>query len=260
VSAGNLESMSRGKLSCAIALVAVASVFAAAAVAAPPQNLKVTESGGRITATWREPGIFNIPLAAEIARSPKTAGDGSFSEPGKIRAPLGELDTTYTSPVLQNGIWYFHVGAYELGHKCDVDDEGNLTCPTDWSPTVTVRIGPGDGPSVSDTVTGFQKLVVAKRQKLAKLRVQASMPEKGTITVRGTVSVPNAAKVFKLKPVSVAAAAGKTVTIRVKLPKKALKAAKRTLAKGRKVSAKLTILAKDAAGNKQAEKRSVRLR
>ncbi len=197
-----LEFMSRGKLYCAVALLAVAMAFAGVAVAAPPSNVKVTESGGRITATWNEPGILNVPLAAEIARSPKTASDGSFSSAGKIRTPLGEVDVEYTSPVLPNGIWYIHIGAYELGEKCDVDDEGNLTCPPEWSPTVTVRIGPGSGPAVRDTVTGFQTLRVAKLQKAAKMRVQASMAEKGTITVRGTVSVPNAAKVYKLRPVS----------------------------------------------------------
>ncbi len=255
-----LEFMSRGKLYWAIALVAVGLVCAAAAVAAPPSNVKVTESGGRITATWNEPGILNVPLAAEIARSPKTAADGSFSSPGKIRTPLGEIDMKYTSPVLPNGIWYIHIGAYELGEKCDVDEDGNLTCPPEWSPTVTVRIGPGSGPAVRDTITGFQVLRVAKRQKAAKLRVQASMAEKGKIAVRGTVSVPNAAKVFKLRPVSVNATAGKTVTILVKLPKQALKAVRGALKRGKRVKASLTIIANDAAGNKKAEKRSVRLR
>jgi hypothetical protein len=251
--------MSGGKLYCAIALVAVALVSAAAAVAAPPTNVKITESGGRITATWNEPGILNVPLAAEIARSPSTAADGSFSSSGKIREPLGEVDTRYTSPVLQNGIWYIHIGAYELGEKCDVDEDGNLTCPPEWSPTVTVRVGPGSGPAVSDTVTGFQVLRVAKRQKIGKLRVQASMAEKGKITVRGTVRVANAAKIFKLEPVSVSAAAGKTLTIRVKLPKRALKAVKNALKRGKRVKASLTIIAKDAAGNKKTEKRAVRL-
>ena len=41
---------------------------------------------------------------------------------------------------------------------------------------------------------------------------------------------PNAAKVYKLKPVTVTAGAGKTVTVKVKLPKKVLTAAKRALA------------------------------
>jgi hypothetical protein len=250
-----LDFMSRGKLSCAVALLATAA-FAGAAMAAPPSNVKVTESGGRITATWDEPGLFDVPFAAEVARSTRKNADGSFSDAGKIREPLDEIATSWTSPVLPNGTWYVHIGAYELGENCTVDDDGNLKCPTDWSPTVTVRVGPGTGPKVTDTVTEFKMLRVAARQKLAKLRVRAAMAERGTITVRGTINTP---KAFKLKAVSVTALANKTLTIAVKLPKKALKAATRALKRGKKVRANLTIVAKDSAGNRKSEKRSVKL-
>ena len=247
-------------LYCAVALLATGMVLAGVAVAAPPSNVKISVTGNQITATWDEPGLFNIPLAAEVAQSPGTGADGSFSDPGKIRQPLKETDTSWTSPALANGVWFVHIGAYELGEHCGVDDEGNLTCPTDWSPTVTVRIGPGPGPPVSDTITDFKTLRVAKRQKAAKLRVQAAMAEKGTIRVRGTVAVPNTAKVYKLKPVTAAAAANKVVTIRVKLAKKTLAAVRRALSRGRRARANLTIVAKDEAGNRESAKRSVRLK
>jgi hypothetical protein len=244
---------------CAFALLAIA-VFAGAAFAAPPSNVRITESNGRITATWDEPGIADVPYRAEVARRPGTSADGSFSDASKISEPLEDIATTWTSPVLPNGTWYVHIGAYELGENCDVDDEGNLRCPRDWSPTVTVRIGPGSGPSVADTVTEFKTLRVAKRQRIANLLVRASMAERGTITVRGTVSVPNTANVFKLRAVSANAPANKTVTLRVKLSKKALNAAKRAVKRGKKVRASLTIVAKDAAGNRKSAKRSVGLR
>ena len=250
--------MSRGALYWALALLAIA-VFAGAATAAAPSNLKYSVSGARITATWSEPGILDIPLAAEVARSPKVHADGSFAEAGKIRQPLGELDTSWSSPPLPNGTWYVHIGAYELGEHCDVDDEGNLRCPTDWSPTVTVRIGPGSGPAVKDTVTDFKTLRVALRQRMAKLRVQASMAERGTITVRGTISVPNARR-FKLKAVSVTAPPNKVVTVRVKLSKQAVGTIRRALGRRKKVRATLTIVAKDSAGNRKTAKRSVGLR
>ena len=86
------------------------------------------------------------------------------------------------------------------------------------------------------------------------------MPENGTITVGGTVSVPNASKVFKLKRVTVNAVAGKTVKIKVKLPGKALKATRKALKRRRKVKASLTVTAKDGAGNSRSEKRSVKLK
>jgi hypothetical protein len=253
-----LAAMSRGKLYGAVALLAASLVYAGVAVAAPPANLQIGESGGRITATWGEPGLFDIPLAAEIAQSPKTGADGSFSDPGKTRDALGEIDTSWTSRVLANGIWYVHIGAYELGEKCGVDDEGNLTCPTDWSPVYTVRIGPGSGPSVRDTIIDFRSLRVAKRQKAAKLRVLASMAEKGSITVRGAVKVGG--KGFNLRPVTASCQANRTVTLRVKLSKKAMAAVGGALSRGRKVRANLTILARDAAGNRKSAKRSVTLK
>jgi hypothetical protein len=254
--------MSRGRLYCAFALLATV-LFAGVAFAAPPSNVQISESGGRITATWNEPGISDIPQTAEVARSPATAADGSFSAQGKIRQALEGYETSWISPVLSNGTWYVHISAYELSEKCDVDDDGNLRCPTAWSPTVTVRIGPGSGPSVSDTVTDFKTLRVAKRQRMSRLLVRASMAERGTISVRAKVSVPaagRAAKVFKVKAVSAKAAANQTVTIRVKLSKELVKAAKRALARHKRVRASLTIVARDAAGNRKSAKRSVGLR
>jgi hydroxymethylglutaryl-CoA reductase len=114
--------------------------------------------------------------------------------------------------------------------------------------------------ATADKVTSFKALKCASPQKARNLVVQASMPENGTITVGGTVSVPNASKVFKIKAVSVKAVAGKTVSLKVKLAKKALKAIKKALKRHKKVKAKLSIIAKDTAGNTKTEKRSVKLK
>lgn len=258
-----LEGMSLGKGWGAIAVVMLALLFPAAASAKAPTNVRITASGGKIIATWDDPAVdgSSVPSAFEIAHTSKAASDGSFSDSAKIRAPLDPADTSYTFPALPNGTYYVHVGAYEIANpSCDVDpNSGDLVCPTDWSPTLTVKIVSGQ-PVVSDTVTGFRSLQVAARQKAAKLLVRASMPEAGTITVAGTVSVPGAAKVFRIKAVSARAAPGKTVEVKVKLPKQALKAIGKALRRHKKVKANLTITAKDAAGNKKAVKRSVRLK
>jgi hypothetical protein len=256
--------MSLGKGCGAIALVMLALLFPVAAFATAPKNVTITASGGKIIATWDDPAVdgSSVPSAFEIAHSPKTAGDGSFTDSATIRAPLDPADTSYTFPPLPNGTYYVHVGAYELANpSCDVDPTtGDLRCPTDWSPTLTLKIGSGPQPLVTDTVTGFKSLRVAARQKAAKLIVQASMPEAGTITVGGTVSVPGAAKAFRIKAVSARAPAGKAVDVKVKLSKQALKAIGKALKRHKKVKARLTITAKDAAGNKKTEKRSVQLK
>jgi hypothetical protein len=89
---------------------------------------------------------------------------------------------------------------------------------------------------------------------------RASMPENGTITVGGTVNVPGASKVFKLEAVTVKALAGKAVSIKVKFQRRVLKAVRRGLKGKRTVKAKLTIMARDGAGNRKLEKRTVRRR
>jgi hypothetical protein len=115
-------------------------------------------------------------------------------------------------------------------------------------------------PPPPDKITAFSLLKVASSQKVAKLVVRVGMGEPGTITLGGTVNVPNASKVYKLKSVSATAVPGATVTIRAKLAKKGLKAVKRALRRRRTVKAKLTITAKDVAGNTKTAKRTVRLK
>jgi hypothetical protein len=115
-------------------------------------------------------------------------------------------------------------------------------------------------PAQSGNVSSFLALRVRSRQKAGKLIVSAAMREHGTITVGGNLNVPNAARVFKLKAVSVTAPAGKTVKITVKLPVKLLKAVRKALKKHKKVTANLTITAKNEAGNTETKKRTIRLR
>jgi hypothetical protein len=134
-----------------------------------------------------------------------------------------------------------------------------LTMPPPACPPVCPPPPPPKCPPACYVVT-FSVLKVASSQKLKKLAVRAALDEPGTISVTGTVSVPNASKVYKLKAVTVNVFVGATMTIRVKLPKKALKAARRALRRGKKVKAKLTVTARDRAGNRAAERRSVRLR
>jgi hypothetical protein len=237
-------------------LVALALLAPASALAAPPTNVTVSENAGRLAVSW-DLALNSLSSAVEIAHSAKTAANGSFSDPGKISASVDESDSTYTSPPLANGTWYVHVASYDPTSPSCTYVGGDLKCKTEYSSTVTARVGSGS--PGGDTSTAFATLRVPSKQKAAKLRVQASMGENGTITVGGTLNVPNAAKVYRLKAVSVSAAAGKTVTVRVKLTKQALKAVRKALLRHRKVKASLTITAKDGAGNTKTAKRAVRL-
>ena len=77
----------------------------------------------------------------------------------------------------------------------------------------------------------------------------------------GTVSVPAASKLYRLKAVKNRfVARGTKATLKLKVPKKALKAIKRALRAGRKVKAKLKLNARDGAGNLTTGKRTVKLK
>ncbi len=239
---------------------------------APPAPVltAVGHVGRHLTATWTL-GAGTENSFIEAATSQATYPEGDFVDWVLFEPVLDPGQTTYTSPdPLDPGVYYVHVAAFDP--LCPFE----LFCPDLFSDVVPVTIPPDPTPAPqpqpqtlpspppptppADKVTSFATLKCASTQKAGTLVVRAAMPENGTITVGGTVSVPNASKVFKLKRVTVKAIAGKTVKINVKLSAKALKAAKKALRRHRKVKASLTVTAKDGAGNSRSEKRSVKLK
>jgi hypothetical protein len=228
---------------------------------APVLN-SVGQSSRHLTANWSlDPPAENEFI--EAATSPATYPEGDFLvEDSVLFEFLDPGATSYTSTdQLPPGVYYVHVAAYDPRCVfCNYTFSGTLqlTIPADAQPAA-----PPPPPAVqaqSDKVTAFAALKVAAIQRVDRLVVEAGMTENGRITVGGTINVPNAARVFKLEAVSVNVAAGKTLKIRVKVAKRALKAIKRALKRHKKVRANLTVTAKDAAGNTKTEKRTVRLK
>jgi hypothetical protein len=231
----------------------------------PPSLTSVGQVTRHVTAGWNADAGLTM-LGIEVATNSQTDEDGSFLSQYVVDDDLlSEQARSYQSSVqLAPGTYYLHVSALDL--NCVGPPVG--FCPVLFSSTASLVV-PADSPPPpplrrpappADKITSFSALRCASTQKAGSLVVQASMPENGTITVGGTLNVPNAAKVFKLKAVSVNAPAGKTVKITVKLPSRVLKAVKKALKRHKKVKASLTITAKDGAGNKKAEKRAVRLK
>ena len=86
------------------------------------------------------------------------------------------------------------------------------------------------------------------------------LDEIADVTVTGSVSVPGASKVYRIKKVTKRLAAGKRTRIGMKLSKKARKAIKKALTNGQKPKAKLTVTAKDLAGQRTVKRASVKLK
>ena len=120
------------------------------------------------------------------------------------------------------------------------------------------------GAPAPDRVTALASLKARKKQDVDKIHVAAAMLEPGTVSAGGTVSVPGGvrtltSRAFTLKGASATAVPGKRVKLRLKLGKKALRAAKRAIRRHRRVRAKITITATDKSGNRKRAKRTVRL-
>ena len=135
--------------------------------------------------------------------------------------------------------------------------------------TVTVQApggtpGPGPPPPVgADKIAPALKLGGRTKQKVLRQRavlVRVEVNEASTVAARGTVSVPGAGKVFRLKKASKQLAAGAKATLKLKLPKQASRSFRRALARRTRLTARLTITAKDSAGNTRSAKRKIRLK
>jgi hypothetical protein len=90
--------------------------------------------------------------------------------------------------------------------------------------------------------------------------VKASTIEAGTLTASAGVRTANASKVFRFKTARRTARPRVVVKLRLKLAKRSLKTLKRALRRHKRLEARITITAKDNAGNVQTAKRTVRLR
>jgi hypothetical protein len=82
-----------------------------------------------------------------------------------------------------------------------------------------------------------------------------------TLSATGTLSVPGAARTYRLLPAAARAVPpGTKRTLKLRLAKRVHRAARRALRKGRRVRAKISVRVADAAGNAGTLKRTVRIR
>jgi glucose/arabinose dehydrogenase len=129
------------------------------------------------------------------------------------------------------------------------------TNPTLSAPTgVKAPVASNQGPTLVLAAARTQHLL-GKRS----IEVHGGCLTACTLKATATVSLPGASKSLKLRGVSVRAASGKVVTLRIKLSKKTMRAVRRALRRGKKVTATVTVIATDASGASSA-KRKIRLK
>jgi plastocyanin len=182
--------------------------------------------------------------------------DGSFDQPA-------DPADVWPAPVSRT---FSTVGTFR--YVCEAHDVSD-------NMTGTVRVlaagappGPGPGaglppPVAADKVAPGLKLGGKRRQDVLGRRavlVTVAVNEASAVSAKGTVSVPGASKVFRLRKASRQLEAGAKATLKLKLPPQASRAFRRALARKVKLTARLTVTAKDAAGNTRTAKRRVSLR
>jgi hypothetical protein len=85
--------------------------------------------------------------------------------------------------------------------------------------------------------------------------------EEATVTAAATVAVPNTSRLYRLKKVTrKLGPQGLERKLRLGFSAKALAAVRRALKQGAKLTLKLTVSARDRAGNVRSVRRKVRLR
>jgi len=119
-------------------------------------------------------------------------------------------------------------------------------------------------------VTLGGKLAQSVGQGFVSVNVRTD--EAATVAASGTVARPalgstsraagnggSKAKTYRLASIKAKAKAGTKVTLKLPLGKKTIKAVKQGLRSGRRSTARVTIVASDAAGNKRTVKRQIRI-
>jgi hypothetical protein len=200
--------------------------------------------GGSCTIPWARPP-FNPPLAIN-----NRSFSGSLPRRGGGTDVSGSFDTGKGA----TGRFRFHVASSVS--SCD-------TGVVSWNASTTAT-PPWALPVKADTTAPALRLRARSSQRAVRQKgivVEVRCPtEACTATAQGTVSVPGAARTYRLKSATKQIRRGGKAKLKLKFSKKTLKVVKRALSKRKKIKARVTVTVKDAAGNRTTKKRSIRLK
>jgi hypothetical protein len=252
-----------------VVLLAIgASLLGAAfAEASSPVLTAVTVTGGQTRAVWSLPTNVTAEFVELAKNDPEVSEFGYFRQRNVVSFDvLSANQRSYTDDLkLLPGTYYIHIA----GH-----DGACTSCPSvEFSRIMKYTVsaaGTGTGTDAGPTPTKAsdkraprQTVRFKRLQDVDRLSVRASMDERGTLAMSASVTVPgaSAAKRFKFKSVTRSVKkADSTVTLRLRLPKQALRAVKRALGRGVRLRARVRLTAVDLSGNSRRKSISIRLK
>jgi hypothetical protein len=182
---------------------------------------------------------------------------------GDVRSlTLAKPRATGDSPTGLTASGVYSFGEDSCGHLYMARGAGEVDLLVDGAVTPCPEPDPPDPPPAKDRTP--PRLTVARkfRQPLKphrSLYVTVSCNERCAITAGAKVAVPGHASPFRAGRSLPSLAAGRRVTLRLLLTSKAARAARNALRAGKRVTATLRIVARDAAGNQAVKIRPVRV-
>lgn len=222
------------------------------------------------TSTWSLPsGAWSEFI--ETATSDEVGVGGHFLQKNlKTFNVVGQADTKFTDEYeFGPGRYYVHVGTHDTVRTSDTPliEYSNVFCfRVVAGPSIASCLNPpggggggGGGGGVKDKTAPVTSLSFPKVQDIDKLYVKVHTSEAARIKATGTISVGGASKVYRFKPASLSLSGNASTKVRLKLAKKNLRAVKRALKKKR-LKAKITVTATDAAGNRRSKKATLKLK
>jgi uncharacterized delta-60 repeat protein len=134
--------------------------------------------------------------------------------------------------------------------------------PPAASPSPSSAPAPTGGSIEAKAVGTTPRLIVAagKKQDIDKLSISVEFNGSGTATATGTVSIPTSSRIYRFKRVTRSIASNRRVSIRLRLAKRPLRAAKRALRGKRKLVARIRVTIEPAAGDRIVRTQRIQLR
>jgi plastocyanin len=189
--------------------------------------------------------------------------DNSFLQPPD---PL-QWDTRWTVSRTFNAIGSFRYycdvhggpGGAGMSGTVVVNAPGTPPPPPGGSPPP----GGGTGPVYADNVPPRLVFAGAKSQRVLRQRgvtVAVKSNETATLRARGSVTIPGASRVLRFRSVTKRLNAGIEHKVKLGLSRTALRGVRRALQRRVRLTARLSLSARDAGGNIKTAKRKIRLR
>jgi plastocyanin len=183
--------------------------------------------------------------------------DGSFEQPPSPQLAPWSVSRTFNTP----GTFQYYCTAHGMPNGVGMSGKVLVQAPG-AAPPAPAPSQSGQ-PVTADKTAPALKLLGTRRQRVLRQRsvfVLVRVDEPAVVVARATIAVPDAARTVRANSVKKQVAAGKTTRFGLTFSRPRLSVFRRALRMKPRLKAKVTVIARDSAGNKTTAKRQINLR